>query len=411
MNTQDTLPLPLDGITVIDWTIHVAAPSAGRILAQLGAKVIKMEPPAGDPYRHVGADYGLTIGDEHNPFFAAQNMGKQFIGLDLKQPAASEVLHRLLEKADVLLTNIRGKALDKLGFGYDALKEKYPRLIYAHLTGYGDVGPDKDLPGYDYGVFWAQSGNMADWVAPGEAPHFPALGFGDIATGTSMYAAIATALYAREKTGKGTRVTTSLLSNGIYTGGNNIFLAQKGSDFPFPIDQDKTLNPFARGYRCKDGNWVFVVIVPLTPQNWVKGCNAFGMQQYIDDPRFGSTETIVANGTEGELVQLVAEAFLQRTAAEWVEHLKGHDVVACRLLHASEVSEYTQALENGFLQSGTSPNGESLLYPDIPMRFSQYGTAAPQVDVGYGNSTTQLLLDAGYTSQQIEELRQNGAVL
>ncbi len=153
---------PLSGIKVVELAAFVAAPSAGRILADLGAEVIKVEAPSGDGWRITGVSYRPRFNKDENPVFDIYNTGKKFISLNLKTEAGKEAMFKLLEDADVFLTNTRPAGLKRLGLAYEDLKDKYPKLIYALVLGYGEKGPEKDTPAFDTTAFWSRAGFMRD---------------------------------------------------------------------------------------------------------------------------------------------------------------------------------------------------------------------------------------------------------
>ncbi|HOE09169.1 MAG TPA: CoA transferase, partial [Treponemataceae bacterium] len=175
--------LPLAGINVIELATVVAAPAVGRVLATYGANVIKIEaPPDGDLIRGMSKGHQLPSEPYNSPLFDVLNSGKKTISINLKSEKGKEALHKLLEQSDIFITNVRMKSLIRMGLGYDALKDKYPRLIYGHFSGFGLEGPDADRPGFDTTAFWLRSGAIMDWVVPGSFVIRPSFGFGDLAT-------------------------------------------------------------------------------------------------------------------------------------------------------------------------------------------------------------------------------------
>ena len=203
---------PLEGITVVELSTYIAAPSCGRILATQGARVIKVESPSGDVERKFGPTLFCPANDEENPIYDTLNGGKDHLMLDLKKPEDMERFHKLLAKADVFVTNNRLQALKKMRLDYDSLKERYPKLVYAILLGYGEKGPKVNLPGFDAIAMFATGGLIQDMMvdAPGSYPVYLPMGFGDLVCGTALAGAIGTALYGRTQSGKGDYVSISL---------------------------------------------------------------------------------------------------------------------------------------------------------------------------------------------------------
>ena len=179
---------PLEVLKVIELSTHVAVPKAARIMADWGADVIKVEPPRGEGWRVMGTAYALPCKDDNNPLFQSENANKKSIALNLKSEEGLGVLLKLLGNADVFMTNTRSRSLKKLGLDYETISSKFPKLIYAHFSGFGDDGPEKDRPGFDVGAFWARGGALVEWVLEGNTPSKPVPGFGDGASGSALLA-------------------------------------------------------------------------------------------------------------------------------------------------------------------------------------------------------------------------------
>jgi formyl-CoA transferase len=216
MKTENTKENIFSGLKVVDLASFVAGPGAAVILSDFGADVIKVEPPKGELWR---------IGNKIPPqplsnvpyMWHLNNRNKRGITLDLKSPDARNVLERLVRWADVLIVNTPHPAREKLKLSYDDVAQWNPRLIYADVTGYGDNGPDANLPGFDITAYWSRSGLLSLTRDAGAPPTWPFAGTGDSPTAVGLYSAIVTALYRRERTGKGSYVTTSLLAEGVWS--------------------------------------------------------------------------------------------------------------------------------------------------------------------------------------------------
>src|SRR5262245_4352210 len=207
---------PLDGVRVLELGIWVAVPSAAAVLADWGARVVKIEPPDGDPLRGLAATGLVPYQPDVNPAFQLDNRGKRSIVLDLRQPAGREAAHRLVGRSDVFLSNLRRAKLALLGMDYPALRQVNPRLVYAGLTGYGTGGPERDRAAFDYAAFWSRAGIMASLGEPEGPPPTQRPGMGDHMTGLGMAGAIAAALFARDRTGRGEEVRMSLFESGLW---------------------------------------------------------------------------------------------------------------------------------------------------------------------------------------------------
>src|SRR5437764_1853803 len=215
MATDNTIDNIFSGLKVVDFASFIAGPSAAVILSDFGADVIKVEPPNGDLWRHGHQIPPQPQAKDAYPWHLA-NRNKRGMSLDLKSPSAQQVVERLVKWADVLIVNTPHPARKRLKLEYDDLVDWNPRLIYADVTGYGEKGPDASLPGFDITAYWARSGLLSLTRDAGAPPTLPPSGSGDHATAVTLFSAIVTALYRRERTGKGSYVTTSLLAAGVW---------------------------------------------------------------------------------------------------------------------------------------------------------------------------------------------------
>jgi len=355
----------LDGLRVVELSTFVAAGSCGRMLAEWGADVIKVESPQGDPFRHFGPFFHVPATEEENPYFDIYNAEKRSVVLDLKKAEDMERFHQLLSRADVFLTNNRSKALVKLGLDYDSLRERYPRLICAQVTGYGDLGPQKDAPGFDSASFWAASGFLADMTVkgPNSYPVNAPTGMGDITAGIQLAAGILAALYARQQTGLGDRVTTSLYGSAIWAMSPMILAAQDRYGFPYPKVR---YEPGSISYRTSDDEWLTYTI--LEHERYFPAlCKVLGVPEMAEDPRFKSQEACSRLENKSAQVHIFEEIFATRTAAEWVADLAKVDIVASRLSHFNEIPREAQALENHYVTEHQMPNGSACMIPRIPL--------------------------------------------
>lgn len=279
---------PLEGLRVVEMSTHVAVPVTARAMADMGADVIKIEALSGDEWRRMGKGYGMPMENWENPLFLIENSNKKLISVNTKDPAGKQIVLDLLAQADVFLSNVRMKSLTAMGLDYDSLREAFPRLIYCHFTGYGSEGPDAARPGFDTAAFWARTGVLRDWVAEDAFPIKPSSAFGDTVTSSMILSSVMTALYAREKTGKGTFVTTSLLGTGIWCNSNAIAATQPCYGYVYPEDPAQPPSPFSHHYRCKDGEWVHIAILSAY-QNLPKMAELFGLQELLSDSQFLDT--------------------------------------------------------------------------------------------------------------------------
>ena len=314
---------PLEGIRVVELSTVVAASSIGRRLTQFGATSIKVESLAGDQFRTFGKTYQTPCTEDENPIFDQLNGCKRSIPLNLKTADGMEVMLKLLEQADVFVTNTRARALERLGLDYDTLKEKFPRLVYATITGYGDTGPEKDLPGFDTTAFWGVSGFNTDMsVMTGEylPTMFPG-GMGDSITAAELTGGICAALAGRERTGKGDRVTASLLATSLWSTSLMTVATQFGRRYPM-TRYEGSPTP----YRCKDGEFLIFTILSSFEKQFTGVCKAIGKPEMLTDQRFWPQASFVKPENTKAFIQICEAAFATKTCEAWLEILRGYDV-------------------------------------------------------------------------------------
>lgn len=333
---------PVEGVTVVELGVWVAGPAAGGILADWGADVIKIEPPTGDPARMFGRMLGCDLG--LNPPFEMDNRSKRSVVLDLSSEPDRRAAFELLSGADVFLTNVRPGALQRLGLDFASVSAGNPRLVYGLITGYGESGPDADRAAFDVAAFWSRAGVAHLLTRPGDTPPFQRGGMGDHSAGMTMAAAVCAALLARERTGAGQLVTTSLYRQGAYTVSFdlNTYLM---SGQPIAIGQRESMgNPCMNNYAASDGRRFW--IVGLEPErHWPALCRAVGRPEWRDDPRFADARARAANSVA--LIAALDEIFATRPLDEWAQIFAGEpdffwspvnsleDVVADEQFHAA----------------------------------------------------------------------------
>src|SRR5882672_8181408 len=303
------------GLKVVDLASFIAGPSAAVILSDFGADVIKVEPPSGDLWRIGHKIPPQPQAKDSYPWHLA-NRNKRGITLDLKSPSASQVLEKLVKWADVLIVNTPHPARKKLKLEYDDVGQWNSRLIYADVTGFGEKGPDASLPGFDITSYWARSGLLSMTRDAGAPPTWPVAGSGDNATAVGLYSAIVTALYRRERTGKGAYVTTSLLAQGVWSASVSIQAALIGAKFYGLHDRKNPANAALNVYRAGDGTW-FVLIV--TPDKVAAVAKAIGRTELLTDPRFADPAQLAANMSQ--LTAILDKTFAKQPMSHWDEVL------------------------------------------------------------------------------------------
>jgi crotonobetainyl-CoA:carnitine CoA-transferase CaiB-like acyl-CoA transferase len=333
---------PMEGIKVVELGVWVAGPAAGGILADWGADVVKIEPPTGDPGRLFGRMLGLDI--DVSPPFELDNRSKRSVVLDLTTDDGHATALELISGADVFVTNVRPGALRRLGLDYESVAANHPRLVYGLITGYGETGPDADRAAYDIAAFWARAGVAHLLTRPGDTPPFQRGGMGDHMAGMTLAAAICAALLARDRTGSGQLVTTSLYRQGAYTVSFdlNTYLM---TGQPIAVGQRETMgNPCMNNYAAADGRRFWIVGLEAE-RHWPPLCRAVGRADWLTDPRFSSARSRAVNAVE--LIAELDQIFSTKPLDEWAEVFAGEpdffwspvntieDVVADEQFHAA----------------------------------------------------------------------------
>ena len=394
---------PMAGVRVVDLGVFVAGPSTAAVLADWGAEVVKVEPPFGDPFRHM-----VSIGpDGVNPPFELDNRGKRSIGLDLSTDGGRGVLERLLGEADVLSSNLRLGTLEGLGLHPDALVERHPRLVVATMNGFGDRGPDRDRPSYDMGGFWARSGLAAMHTVDGAEPPILRGATGDHHSAMSLVAGICAALYARDRTGRGGHVGTSLLRNGLWgLGQDAAFLMRTGLEMGSGGGRRAAPNPVYNPYRTADGRWLW--LLGLQPdRHWPLVAVALDRPEWLADERFVDLPSRRQHGPA--LVALMDEVFATRTLAEWAQVLEEAGVWWEPVLTLAEALDDPQTRASG-VRVEVGADGGPVPSVASPVDFDGHTPVAGGTVPTYGQHTAEVLSELGYDEAEVDALRAAGAV-
>lgn len=397
---------PFNGLKVLDIGSFVAAPMAATMLADFGADVVKIEPPEGDGYRRMHRLPNLPK-SEHNYAWALAARSKRALVLDLKQPAGREVLHRLVEATDVLVTNYPPQVRARLGLAYAQLRVLNPRLVYASLTGYGETGPDANKPGFDATAYWARSG-LADMVrTDAQAPPVaPALGMGDQPTAAMLYGAIVTALYRRERTGEGAEVTSSLLANGIWANGPMLQAALCGAEIRYREPRATPRSALSNFYRCRDGRWFSIAMVE-EEKLWPEIARLVGVEPLLADERFATLPARRANAPA--LVVELDRAFAQHDSGEWSRRFEGTATTVSVVARMDDVQRDPQARCSGALVEGDGLGGTTLTI-DSPFRITGVDKRRPARAPALGEHSEEVLRAHGFDAAAIASLRRQGVI-
>ena len=401
---------PLDGIRIIDWTIWQQGPVATQMLADLGAEVIKIEErERGDPGRGITAVAGsATVRSGRNYYFEANNKHKKSIALNLKQPEARDIVHRLARHSDVFVQNFRKGVAHRLGLGYADLAAQNPRIIYASASGYGPEGPDSGEPSFDY-LGQARSGIMNAVGSGSTAPTYVYGGIADQMGAIMLAYGVLAALFARERTGIGQEVDASHLGSMMALQGLNVVARTiMGKEFPRNT-RANAYNPLWNHYRCADDKWISLAM--LQPDRyWKDFCAVMGKTELIEDPRFA--EVKIRGKNSAALVAIFDEVFATRPRHEWMRILKGRgDFIYTIVNSITDLPDDPQVRANDYVVDYDHPALGNLTLLGMPVKLS----ATPGEPRGHapelGEHTELLLTEMlGYSWDDVARLREANVI-
>lgn len=397
---------PLEGVKVVDLTTYLAAPTTVRVMGEWGADSIKVEAPKGDPAREQGAVFNMPYTDDENLAFDVANMDKRFITINLKTERGLEVMYKLLNKADVFVTNTRTKGLVKLGLDYDTLKEKFPRLIFAQVLGYGEKGPAKDKPGFDATCYMARGGVLGTTVDKGGSPMNPPNGFGDFQVSLCLLAGICGALYRREKTGKGDKVTVSLQHAASFMLSVAMISAQYGNQYP--KSRKEIVNPFNNCYRTKDEKWV-VMCCPEYDRDYDKIMNLLGLKDMVGNTKYNNCAQLNTNKLNREVVDKLDEAISNIYREDLVKMLSENELPCEVANEPLDVYEDEQVWANKILAKVDYPSGKRMV-PTNPIAFGSMPESRLEICKSQGAHTEEIMKELGYSEVEIKTCIDEGAV-
>jgi len=396
---------PLEGFRVVEVGMWVAGPAAAAILGDWGAEVVKIEPPEGDPFRALLSAVGL---DQSNPPFELDNRNKRSIALNLSHPDGQRLAAELVDGADVFVTNARPSALERARLDHETLSARNPRLVYAHLTGYGLAGEDRDRAAYDVGAFWSRAGIAASLTPEGHDLPYQRGGMGDHMAGMATAGAIAAALLARERTGQGQLVSTSLLRTGLYMMGWDVSMALRMGVPTTPMTVHAPPNPLISAYTASDGRRFWMLGLQGS-RHWPDVLRAIGRPEWADDDRFRSMRDRGINSAE--LVSEMNAIFATKTLDEWGEVFDREDVWWAPVQHAHETVTDPQVLAaGGFVDVPAPDGGDPMRMVASPADFAGTPWEPRSVPPEHGQHTEEVLLELGYDWDDIGSFKDGGAI-
>ena len=392
-----------DGLKVIDCASFIAGPAAATVMSDFGAGVIKIEPPgAGDPYRR-RATPSMGPGLKSNPGFELDGRNKRSLALDLRSQAGQAVLRRLVTQADVFITNYPPPVRRRLGVTYEELAPLNDRLIYASFSGYGEAGPEADKPGFDATAWWARTGLM-HLARAGEAatPARSLPGMGDHPSAMATYGAIVTALYQRERTGKGSYVGSSLLANGLWANGCSVQAALCGEKVVPQPPRERGLNALRVHYRCRDDRWLLLSIA-ADDWRWDKFKECLGAGA-LDEPRLATAASREAHAHE--LIAILDDVFATKDQAEWRAILDAAGLIFGIVADMDEIADDPQIRASEALV----PFTDGALTVNSPLWIKGQEKVKPRRAPAVGEHSDRVLREAGFPEAEIERLRAEGTI-
>ena len=402
--------LLLKGIKVIDAASFIAGPASTTILSDFGAEVIKIEPPKiGDSLRHlIMRTRRVNPQSERDYCWHLTSRNKKSLALDLNSEKGQEILRELIKDTDVFVTNMPEKTRQKLKIRAEDLLPMNDRLVYGSLTGYGENGEDSHRTAFDVLAWWARSGLMdvvrpSDNSSPGSIP----IGMGDQPSGVALFASIMTALYRREKTGKGGEVYTSLMANGAWSNGSYIQAGLFNADFP-DRQIEAPLHPFGGRYKTKDGRFLLLAIIDAAKE-WPKFLKAMNLEYLNEDEKFSSFKNL--NSNFRDLYQILEEQFAQYNLSEVIDKLKNSGVTFGFMNKSNDLSEDQQFLDSEVLiKYDNKAFGDNSLTVNSPVFLKNEPKKIPEKGPELGEHTKQILLSLGKSEQDIKQLKKEGII-
>ncbi len=399
---MNQLKLPLAKVEVLELSTFIAGPCCCRYLADLGAHVVKVEAPSGDPLRYTAVNEGRPFGDREDTSYTLENTGKECVTLNTKTEAGREALEKLIARADVFVTNWRQPALQRAGLDYQTLNEKYPHLVFGYVSGYGEKGPDKDLPGFDFTAFFARGGVMGTMYDKESTPMVPIAGFGDHQVGMYLASGILAALYRARETGLGDQVTVSLFHTAIWDIALYLQCNQYGDpSTQYPISRRATANPLQVAHRTQDGHWVQIAM-PRYDFYYPKFLRVIGRTDLENEERFFPQTNL----------QFHLDAFYDIVDAgigaldlpELEKRMQAEDLpyAVCQTWDA--LLKDPQAWGSDALTQVTFPSGQVRTMVRTPVLFAATPLPAYERAPFLGEHTRGVLAQLGYCEGQIDAM-------
>ncbi|HEX5368115.1 MAG TPA: CoA transferase [Dehalococcoidia bacterium] len=398
---------PLSGVRVLEVANWLAAPGAAALMADLGADVIKVEPPGGEAYRY-SVDRALSTGMKLQTTYAFEldNRGKRSLTLDLAASGSSEVLQKLVVGSDIFVTNLIPRRRKQFGVTEDELLKLNPRLVYASVSGYGTEGAEADRAGFDYAAFWARSGIQSLMGEPNDAPPPCRGGQGDHTTALNLLAATLAALRMRDLTGEGQVVDVTLLATGIWTIATDMSGALPTHTQPPKVERAQPPNPLRNSYLCADGRWLMLVMAQ-PDRYWAALCKALGHPEWENDPRYDSLASRGRNSLE--FTREMEAVFATATRAEWALRLDHAGLIWAPILELPDVIDDPTVQSLGVFSEIEHPGLGKIETVSTPFQIRGADIRVRGRAPDPGAQTSDILAELGFSEDQVAELATSGA--
>ena len=406
---METMKKPLEGITIIELAQFIAGPSSTRILADWGATVIKLESVKGDHLRIMGYLNNMPMGEEDNPSFDTSNLNKKFVGFNQRGPQSKDVLFKLLETANVFMTNYRNPVLKKMGLDYETLHEKFPKLVYAQVTGYGNAGWEKDEPGYDTVSWAARGGVLATMNQAGTPPINIVPSLGDFLCGMTFAGGIAGAIVGQLLHGTGDKITVSLYGLGIFGNAWPVMATEYNKEPTYPRDRRHVATPGINIYPLKDC-WIL-----LSCPDWTHYYNRLvsliGREDLKDHPVYSDVNIMQAEDKVTEFIDLMDEKLKEHELAYWKPKFAEVEVPIEKCCLFEDIIADKQAWDAGFIYKYNTGSGAEHVMVNSPVQFESIGLIPehePSRRVGY--HTREVMRSYGYSEAEIDAMVADGTL-
>jgi crotonobetainyl-CoA:carnitine CoA-transferase CaiB-like acyl-CoA transferase len=397
---------PLAGLRVVEVANWVAGPAACALFRDMGAEVLKIEPPAGDTLR-LFSMRNLGYDTDLNTAFQIDNRGKRSLVVDLEKPSARGVVERLVRDADVFLTNLTTPRREKYGLTFPALSAVNPRLVYTSLTGYGTTGPDQGRPGFDFAAFWARSGLMASLGEPPSAPPLCRGGQGDHTTALNLVLSTLLALRVRDQTGRAQYAEVSLYGTGMWTLASDLSAALITRTQPPRHDRTAPANPIWNTYRTAEGRWLLLVH-PDSQPFWPRFCAAVAEPGWASDSRYDTPQKRQA--ASRELSAAISERFARHDFAYWARVLDAEKLIWAPVATLDEVVNCPQAHAIGAFAALEHPKEGRFETMAAPFALAGAEITPRGCAPELGAHSREALADAGFSADEIRALEREGVL-